>query len=162
MMRKRRIWTAALALILLAALSLGAAAETAWTQTSVLKWKLAAQDTMVYRDAQLMQPWVEIPAGTLVKTTNGNGVDILYNGSKTAYVADTALKELEAGTLLQARVRTRVYAGADLSSAWRSVAAGTTVELVEMMGNCVKVKKGAYIGYMYAGHLAIVPTIAAN
>lgn len=115
----------------------------------------------VYRDPYLGQLWGTLPQNTVV-TVNayaGEVAQITYNGrTGYAYVSDMRKAEVdeteEAGSAAKTTKKTRVYQEADLASRYVTVPKGMKVNVVAKSGNCARVERNGYIGYMYTGHLS--------
>ena len=119
----------------------------------------------VYRDPYLGNLWGTLPQNTVV-TVNayaGGVAQITYKG-RTGYASVDDMKKVEAvlaekpeedeeGTNATTTEKTRVYQAASLSSRHITVPKGIEVKILATMGNCARVERNGYIGYMYTEHL---------
>ena len=103
-----------------------------------------------------------LPRGTevTVKAYDG-GVALIQYGKKTGIVqisdltaapAPADVEQTQSRSLVATR-ETRVYKKASTSSAFTTVPAGTSVELLAVNGKCAKVKYNGRVGYMAYSHL---------
>ena len=104
-----------------------------------------------------------LPRGTQVTVTayNGSAALILYNGrTGVARIGDmspvqaaTPAEQTPQGRAVVSNRDTRVYKKASTSSAYSTVQAGTTVQLLAVNGNCARVLHDGKVGYMVYSHL---------
>ena len=163
----RRLSALLAAVLILACVPLGAlaegaaesgAAEQGTAAVAYNLWVVAKSGATIYRDAQLSQKWLTLSEDALVNLyAYRGGCAVLRNGDQLAYIATGDLDKLQAGTKLCARQNTRVYEAASLDSRYVNVKSGLDVEVVEVRGSCAKVKRDGHTGYMYIGHLQLIP-----
>ncbi len=161
---KKRFQHMLLILLMLACMPLGTLAEASTTEGAAITavaynlWVVADGGSTIYRDSARTQPWVTLDEDTLVNLyAYGDGYVTLRNGDRFGYIDSGDIQKLEIGTLLCAKRDTRVYQEASLDSRHVRFQRGLSIKLVAIEGSCAKVERNGIIGYMYIGHLELVP-----
>ncbi len=152
----------ALALLLLIAALLPLLAPQARAEGSY-KAVVAVDSMKVYASKAPYDYLGALPRGTEVKVKGVMGNAALINvGGKSGIVqvADlaaasetTPTDEADLNLALVATRETRLYKKPKTSSSYASVAAGTSVTVLAVNGQCAKVRVGGKVGYMLYSHL---------